>query len=147
MKLSLWQILKIDGQAQLAVFLFIIFWISAMWIGAENADTYQDSWLVSLAIGGLTTLICAPWFIWRVRRVRAVFERGVVIEGRVTHMLPGYPRSVTNMVFEYVHQNLIYRKTLPVGRNAARQYKPGSSIRLIVDPQQPKRVFVMDFLG
>jgi hypothetical protein len=144
---SLWGIVKVDGQAQIAAILLLIVWISAILVAIENSDTYSDGWGVSLLIGGIATAMCVPWFILRVRRVRNTFTAGVEVPGRVISYIYTGVRGTVYCIFEYVFNGQTLRSQVTLVKKAQTQWPVGHPLRIMVDPNKPSRVFIMDILG
>jgi hypothetical protein len=142
---SLWDIVKVDGQAQLAAILLLIVWISVIWVGVE--ENSASGWPTYIAIGVVVTAVCVPWFILRVRRVRNTFTAGVEVPGRVISYIYTGVRGTVYCIFEYVFNGQTLRSQVTLVKKAQTQWPVGHPLRIMVDPNKPSRVFIMDILG
>lgn len=144
---SILRMIRMDTLAQLPVLLLIIFLPSIAWVGASNAQVYPKIWGDLFPFAAILIVICVPFLIWRILHIRALFSRAIEIKGRVKTIFTGPPYSKYGqkaLVYTYEYDGQRFNRSYNVPARWFNRLKPGDELALIIDPADPKRVFIRD---
>lgn len=129
----------------------VSFWVLFFYfarVGAEQGRTLgNDNFLNIIFLLAIGTIIQGLFiFWWRFRIYSRIMSKGVEVPARMSALR----FFGTNTGIEYIYslngQN--YASTRDIGPHLVRRMKfePGREVRLIVDPDKPKRFMILDVL-
>ncbi|MBI9048182.1 MAG: hypothetical protein JEZ00_02085 [Anaerolineaceae bacterium] len=82
--------------------------------------------------------------LWRIWLFRDVFENGQIVEGQIAKIF--FYRSRGTVKFTYIFHDQQYTKSCVIQKFARNfSYQIGDRISVVLDPQNPKRAFVVEF--
>lgn len=135
------RIVQVDYPALISLLAPLV--TSAVYVGNQTFDFMPERsrfffWLATAAI-----VAGVPTLVWRLTLIRAVFERGVESIGVITSVR--FYKDRGRVEFAYSVQEQRYESGNALNRTArTRELQEGHRVRLIVDPQNPRRAFLRD---
>ena len=151
MQPSIFRIIQSDYTAGLTVIVPLVVW--GMYIateyfgffpglGGRNPLTGEDASFF-LLLGIITTLICIPLLIWRVRSFQIIFSRGIEVSCHITNMR--FNRGRGRVEYTYTYQGQTYQAGNGVFKTKRTKAIPqGDEVVLMVDQDNPKRSLIRD---
>jgi hypothetical protein len=92
---------------------------------------------------GLATAFCWIALIWRIWMVRTIFAEGTLVNGVITNIWFFRQRGSCKLQYNYMGTAYEIQNTLIYSKRTCK-LAAGSRVTLVVDPQDPKRVFLRD---
>jgi hypothetical protein len=145
------RILRSDAAAATGAAVLALVWVLlvvAMALGRVPTDlseflsfSREDPWPLVLTVAGTLGGGLTCW--WRVARIRKVFARGVVIQGRVE--AAHFHRGRGRLYYEYWVEGHRHNSWAPLrGTREARGFEPGDEVDLVVLPDDPRQAYIRD---
>jgi hypothetical protein len=145
------RIIKSDYFALLTVLAPLAFWLIYLALayfgylphprGGGPLSASDAPFFLKLAL--VTTLVCVPLLIWRVRHFRAVFGHGEEVIGRITNVFFFRDRGRVEFTYTYAGQRYRARNALHRTKEAA-ALKEGDEVVLVVSRSEPRRAYIRD---
>ena len=136
---SLFRVISTDYPSYLSVLFPIVFGsFTAYFFATENSSSQL---FLFLAISA--TVIGIPILIQRYRTISSVFANGAETKGEITSI--GFFRGRGRVEYSYTIQGEKQTSGNAINRNSrTRNLRVGQSIKVLVDPENPKRAFIQE---
>ena len=136
---SLFRVISTDYPSYLSVLFPVVFVGFTIYFFAVGNDSLQL--FLFLAIG--VTVIGIPVLVQRYRTITSVFENGQQANGVITSL--GFFRGRGNVGYSYTFQGEKLTSSNAINRNSrTRNLRVGQTVKLFVDPNNPKRAFIQE---
>ena len=136
---SLFRIISTDYPSYLSVLFPIVFGGFTLYFFAVGNDALQL--FLFLAIG--VTVVGIPVLLQRYRTISSVFANGEQTNGVVTSV--GFFRGRGNVSYSYTFHGEKLTSSNAINRNSLnRNLRVGQTVKLFVDPDNPKRAFIQE---
>jgi hypothetical protein len=143
---GLYQILRNDYLSITFAVTPLMLWV--LWFAVDvlpswlNGQKVWLGWQLLLALIGITGLC---WLVvgWRVSLIHSILQDGGLVEGIITRVWFVQSRGQVECSYTYMRQAYQAKITL-VKNERTSQMTVGEPLTLVVDPDDPKRVFVRD---
>ena len=150
-KPTLFRIIKPDYLAILALLLTCAPWAMYLTLAllgylpnpeGLNPFSGMDAPLL-LNLSSLATIVCVPYLVWRVRRVRQMFSHGEEVRGRVKTAF--FHESLAQITYVYTYRGWQYVAEHSLRWTAeASALGEGDEVTVLVDPSKPQRSIIRD---
>lgn len=136
---SLFRVISTDYPSYLSVLFPVVFVGFTIYFFAVGNDAVQL--FLFLAIG--VTVIGIPILVQRYRTITSVFESGQQINGVITSI--GFFRGRGNVGYSYTFQGEKLTSSNAINRNSrTRNLRVGQTVKILVDPDNPKQAFIRE---
>ena len=136
---SLFRVISTDYPSYLSVLFPIVFGGCTLYFFATENDASRL--FLFLAIG--VTVIGVPTLIQRYRTISSVFANGIQTMGVVDSI--GFFRGRGRVEYSYTFQGEKQTSSNAINRNSrTRNLRVGQSVKVLVDPDNPKRAFIQE---
>lgn len=136
---SLFRVISTDYPSYLSVLFPIVFGsFTAYFFATENGSSQLFLFLAIAA-----AVIGIPVLIQRYRTISSVFANGTETKGEITSI--GFFRGRGRVEYSYIIQGEKQTSGNAINRNSrTRNLRVGQSIKVLVDPYNPKRAFIQE---
>jgi hypothetical protein len=136
---SLFRVISTDYPSYLSVLFPIVFGGCTLYFFATENDASRL--FLFLATG--VTVIGVPILIQRYRTISSVFANGIQTMGVVNSV--GFFRGRGRVEYTYTFQGEKQTSSNAINRNSrTRNLRVGQSVKVLVDPDNPKRAFIQE---
>lgn len=136
---SLFRVISTDYPSYLSVLFPIVFGGFTLYFFAVGNDALRL--FLFLAIG--VTVVGIPVLLQRYRTISSVFANGEQTNGVVTSV--GFFRGRGNVSYSYTFHGEKLTSSNAINRNSlTRNLRVGQTVKLFVDPDNPKRAFIQE---
>lgn len=136
---SLFRIVSTDYSSYLSVLFPFVFGIFTLYF----FNTENTSSQLFLLITAVLTVIGVPTLIQRYRTISSVFANGTETNGVITYI--GFLRGRGRVEYSYTAQGEKHTSSNAINRTGrTRNLRIGQDVKVIVDPDNPKRAFVQE---
>lgn len=149
-KPSLARIVTSDHIALLTVLCPVVFWLMYLALtyfgylpnpkGSKLPSDSDRPFFFTLAL--ITTFVCMPLLIWRVRHFQTVFANGEAVNGRIAKV--SFFRGRGRIEFTYTYAGRQYDATNTLDEASAPAFKEGDEVVVVVSRSNPKRSYIRD---
>lgn len=150
-KPSLARIVKSDYVALLTVLSPLVVWLMYLALacfgylpnpkGRKPLSDSDAPFFLKLAL--VSTLICIPLLIWRVRHFQTVFANGEAVNGRIEKVY--FFRDRGRIEFTYTYAGRQYRAKNALHKTkAATAFREGDEVVIVASRSNPKRAYIRD---
>lgn len=147
---SLVRIVTSDHIALLTVLFPLVFWLMYLALayfgylpnprGSKPPSDSDKPFFLTLAL--ITTFVCMPLLIWRVRHFRTVFANGEAVNGRIEKV--SFFRGRGRIEFTYTYAGRQYSAQNTLSRTEAPAFQEGNEVVIVVSRSNPKRSYIRD---
>ena len=136
---SFFRIISTDYPSYLSVLFPIVFVGFTIYFFATENDALQLFLFLSIVV----TIIGIPVLLQRYKTISSVFENGEQTKGVVTSI--GFFRGRGNVDYSYTFRGEKLTSRNAINRNGrTRNLRVGQTVKVVVDPDNPKRAFIQD---
>jgi hypothetical protein len=136
---SLFRVISTDYPSYLSVLFPVVFGAFTMYFFATE-NTASQLFLL-LTIGA--TVIGVPTLIQRYRAISSVLANGTETKGVVNSV--GFFRGRGRVEYSYTFQGEKHTTSNAINRNGrTRKLRVGQPVKVLVDPENPKRAFIQE---
>jgi hypothetical protein len=148
---SVARIVKSDYVALLTVLSPVVFWLMYLALayfgylpnprGRKPLSDSDAPFFLKLAL--ITTFICLPLLIWRVRHFQTVFANGEAVNGRIAKVSFFRDRGRIEFTYTYAGRQYHAKNALHKTKEAT-AFKEGDEVVIVVSRSNPKRSYIRD---
>lgn len=136
---SFFRIISTDYPSYLSVLFPVVFGVFTIYF----FNTQNTSSQLFLLITAIVTVIGVPTLVQRYRTISSVFANGIPTEGVITAI--GFLRGRGRVEYSYTSRGEKYTTSNAINRNGrTRNLRIGQNVKVIVDPDDPKRAFIQE---
>jgi hypothetical protein len=136
---SFFRVITTDYPSYLSVLFPVVFGAFTMYFFATENTAAQL--FLFLTIGA--TVIGVPTLIQRYRSISSVLANGTLTKGVVNSV--GFFRGRGRVEYSYTFQGEKYTTSNAINRNGrTRNLRVGQTVKVLVDPENPKRAFIQE---
>ena len=136
---SLFRIISTDYSSYLSILFPVVFgFFTIYFFNTENSSSQ-----LFLLITTVVTAIGIPTLFQRYRTISSVFANGTLTKGVITHI--GFLRGRGRVEYSYTAQGEKHTSSNAINRNGrTRNLRIGQEVKVVVDPNDPRRAFIQD---
>ena len=136
---SLFRIISTDYPSYLSVLFPVVFGAFTLYFFNTENDASQLFLLITVVV----TVIGVPTLIQRYRTISSVFTNGAQTKGVITSI--GFLRGRGRVEYSYTAQGEKHTSSNAINRTSrTRKLRIGQDVKVIVDPNDPKRAFIQE---
>lgn len=136
---SLFRVISTDYPSYLSALFPIVFWSFTAYFFATENNSSQLFLLLSIG----ATVVGIPILIQRYRTISSVFANGTETQGEITSI--GFFRGRGRVEYSYTFRGEKQTSGNAINRNSrTRNLRVGQSLKVLVDPDNPKRAFIQE---
>ena len=138
-KLSLLRVISTDYPSFLSALFPIVFGGFTAYFFFSGNDAFQLFLLLTVGV----TILGVPFLFRRYRTISSVFENGMQTQGVVTSI--GFFRGRGSVEYTYTFQGEKQTSSNAINKNSrTRNLRVGQSVKVVVDPNNPKQAFIQE---
>jgi len=136
---SLFRVISTDYPSRLSALFPIVFGGFTAYFFFSGNDALQLFLLLTVGV----TILGVPFLFRRYRIISSVFENGMQAKGVVTHI--GFFRGRGSVEYTYAFQGEKQTSSNAINKNGrTRNLRVGQSVKVVVDPNNPKQAFIQE---
>ncbi len=137
----MWRILKSDYLSRVLGTASLVLW--ALYLASAFGFLHRTGGTIYLLFAGVVTAISVPLFFVRLQRIKHLFANGILIKGEIERVQ--FLKGASRVEYKFSFGSQEIKTGAAVNKTATvKQLRAGQQVELVVDPQNPKRSFIVD---